>query len=105
MTLPAESQVGRRAREGPPRKGQMDGCSRQNPAYRSAKEKPRLGGAFLCDPPISGLARARARETDLNGEGSKSTASEPAREQAIKPSRIPALGYSRPSGSKQGKPS
>jgi hypothetical protein len=26
----------------------MDGCSRQNPAYRPAKEKPRPGGAFLC---------------------------------------------------------
>src|SRR4051812_21631671 len=25
----------------------MDGCSRQNPAYRFAKEKPRSGGAFL----------------------------------------------------------
>jgi KUP system potassium uptake protein len=25
----------------------MDGCARQNPAYRSAKGKPRLGGAFL----------------------------------------------------------
>src|SRR4051794_9199322 len=25
----------------------MDGCSRQNPAYRFAKEKPRFGGAFL----------------------------------------------------------
>src|SRR6266571_4268231 len=26
----------------------MDGCSRQNPAYRLAKGKPRSGGAFLC---------------------------------------------------------
>src|SRR5438874_4700392 len=26
---------------------QMDGCSRQNPAYRPANEKPRLGGASL----------------------------------------------------------
>jgi DNA-binding SARP family transcriptional activator len=25
----------------------MDDCSRQNPAYRPATEKPRLGGAFL----------------------------------------------------------
>ena len=25
----------------------MDGCSRQNPAYRPAKEKPRSGGASL----------------------------------------------------------
>ncbi len=27
----------------------MDGCSRQNPAYRPAKEKPRSGGVFLSD--------------------------------------------------------
>lgn len=26
----------------------MDGCPRQNPAYRPAKGKPRSGGAFLC---------------------------------------------------------
>src|SRR5438067_4046334 len=26
----------------------MDGCSRQNPAYRPATEEPRSGGAFLC---------------------------------------------------------
>src|SRR5689334_15442246 len=26
----------------------MDGCTRQDPAYRPAKGKPRLGGAFLC---------------------------------------------------------
>jgi len=25
----------------------MDGCARQNPAYRPAKGKPRFGGAFL----------------------------------------------------------
>jgi hypothetical protein len=25
----------------------MDGCSRQDPAYRSAKGKPRYGGVFL----------------------------------------------------------
>ena len=25
----------------------MDGCSRQNPAYRPATEEPRSGGAFL----------------------------------------------------------
>ena len=34
----------------PPRSrsaAQMDGCSRQNPAYRSATERPRSGGAFL----------------------------------------------------------
>ena len=27
----------------------MDGCSRQNPAYRPAKGKARSGGSFLCD--------------------------------------------------------
>ena len=27
----------------------MDGCSRQNPAYRPAKGRPRLGGAFLLE--------------------------------------------------------
>src|SRR5467141_3690700 len=35
----------------PPRSrsaAQMDDCSRQNPAYRPATEKPRLGGASLC---------------------------------------------------------
>ena len=47
MTLPAESQVGRRA-VGPASgasRGQMDGCPRQDPAYRPATERapPRRG--------------------------------------------------------------
>src|SRR5436305_5780191 len=39
---------------GPPRSGyaaQMDSCSRQNPAYRSATEEPRSGGALLLPRP------------------------------------------------------
>ena len=46
-TLPAESQVGRRAAEARARKGQMDGCPRQDPAYRPATGGPRLGGALF----------------------------------------------------------
>lgn len=34
----------------------MDGCSRQNPAYRLAKERPCFGGAFLLRrTPIPGV--------------------------------------------------
>jgi uncharacterized delta-60 repeat protein len=40
----------------------MDGCTRQNPAYRPAKEKPRSGGAFL-------LARERLRWCNKIGGG------------------------------------
>ena len=42
----------------------MDGCSRQNPAYRPATEKPRSGGVFLCAlpfaPPRRSLPTVRA---------------------------------------------
>ena len=51
MTLPAESQVGRRAARPARRRltprGQMDGCPRQDPAYRPAKERaPPQRGPF-----------------------------------------------------------
>jgi hypothetical protein len=40
--------VGCRAKAPPePRPGEKDGCTRQNPAYRPAKGKPRSGGVFL----------------------------------------------------------
>lgn len=36
----------------------MDGCTRQNPAYRLATERPRFGGAFLVrHPPRGGAGR------------------------------------------------
>jgi hypothetical protein len=45
MTLPAELQVGRRARApfgtATSRPDETDGCSRQDPAYRPATGKPR----------------------------------------------------------------
>ena len=44
------------ARRGPGRPRQMDGCSRQNPAYRSAKENPRDAGVFYV---VAGLASRR----------------------------------------------
>src|SRR4051812_49078779 len=42
----------------------MDGCPRQNPAYRPATERPRSGGASLC----RGRGLGRAVELDLDGD-------------------------------------
>src|ERR1035437_7765964 len=44
----------------------MDGCSRQDPAYRPATEKPRSGGAFLLIGPDPGMPARSAgrRRTD-----------------------------------------
>src|SRR3954447_7055491 len=50
----------------PPRSrsaAQMDGCPRQNPAYRPATEKPRARGAFLCAGPIRGCGGSRRVRT------------------------------------------
>ena len=64
MTLPAELQVGRRAESRRRRRGEMDGCSRQDPAYRPAKGRAPRGGpsylkrpAHLVTPAIGGSGR------------------------------------------------
>ena len=45
--LPAESQVGRRAREGPPRESAEDGwLSTTESGLQASYGKPRFGGAF-----------------------------------------------------------
>ena len=41
----------------------MDGCSRQNPAYRPATEKPRSGGAFLCSAACAASCASRGAQS------------------------------------------
>ena len=64
MTLPAELQVGRRARaptgRSQDRSDEMDGCSGQNPAYRSAKERASTSGALSIVRALGGARSAPA---------------------------------------------
>ena len=52
----------------------MDGCSRQNPAYRPAKEEPRSGGALLftanSGDPACSERRTSAGRREIRGEWS-----------------------------------
>jgi hypothetical protein len=63
MTLPAELQVGRRARApsgtAPAVTDETDGCSRQDPAYRPAKGSPRERGGFLRPGAYAGAGALR----------------------------------------------